>query len=500
MKWDDTADVVVVGFGAAGVAAALTAARAGADVLVLERQPPTAHTPSAKAAAAFVLTVTDAERGARYLDRCAGGTTPYAVSRAWATLAAGLDDWLHEACPGIASAPGRGMHGVAAHAEFDGANAVRTLQFTLPRSAGRPGAELFEALAGAAERTGRVRLAWNHRGRRLLRDDAGRIAGLECTVSDGTVPDESERDGGEPGGSSRRIRARRGVVLTTGGFENDPGLMRQYLRAAPMYFAGNPDNTGDGLRMAQAAGAALWHMNGAEGRQAGRFELGDGRFLSFQMAIPPGGYVVLDGAGRRFCDEHRYTQIHTAWYELLAYDPISHTYPRIPAYWVFDARRFDAAPLVSPMIGPVSMGLYTWSADNSAELERGWITTGSSGTELGTLLGLPRPETVEESVAAYNTGCGTGEDAFGRPASSLIPLEPPLYAVPLYPGGVGTMGGPQHDEHGRVLDPFGDPIDGLYSAGSVGQMIGDLYPAPGSGWSEALCAGRMAGAAAAASS
>ena len=400
-----------------------------------------------------MLTVTDVERGARYLDRCAGGTTPYGVSRAWAELAAGLDDWLHEACPGITSVPGQGMHGGAAHREFEGADAVRTLQFTLPGAAGRPGVELFEALVAAARGTGRVRIAWSHRGRRLVRDDTGRVAGPECTLADGSV---------------RRIRARRGVVLTTGGFENDPGLVRQYLRAAPMYFAGNPDNTGDGLRMAQAAGAALWHMNGAEGRQVGRFDLGDGRFLSFQMAIPPGGYIVLDGAGRRFCDEHRYTQIHTAWYELLAYDPVSHTYPRIPAYWVFDARRFDAAPLVSSMIGPVSMGLYTWSGDNTAELARGWITTASSGTELGKLLGLARPEAVEETLAAYNAGCVTGDDAFGRPESSLLPLEPPLYAVPLYPGGVGTMGGPQHDEHGRVLDPFGEPIPGLYSAGSVG--------------------------------
>jgi succinate dehydrogenase/fumarate reductase flavoprotein subunit len=482
MAWDDSADVVVVGFGAAGVATALTAARRGADVLVLERQAATAHTPSAKAAAAFVLTVTDVEQGARYLDRCAAGTTPYAVSRAWAALAADLEGWLREACPGITSAPGEGMHGVAAHADFDGADAVRTLQFTVPGSTGRPGAELFVALAESAGATGRVRVAWNHRGRRLVRDDAGRVAGLDCALPDGSV---------------RRIRARRGVVLTTGGFENDQGLVRQYLRAAPMYFAGNPDNTGDGLRMAQAAGAGLWHMNGAEGRQVGRFDLGDGRWLAFQMALPPGGYVVLDGAGRRFCDEHRYTRIHTVWYELLAYDVGTHTYPRIPAYWVFDARRFTAGPLVSSMIGPVSMGLYTWSPDNTAELARGWISAGATATELGTALGMARPDAVDEAVADYNAGCAIGEDAFGRPASSLVPLQPPFYAVPLYPGGVGTMGGPEHDEHGRVLDPFGDPIGGLYSAGSVGQMIGDLYPAPGSGWSEALCAGRMAGAAAA---
>ena len=485
MDWDDTADVVVVGFGAAGVASALTAARERADVLVLERQPSSGHTPDAKAAAAFVMTVEDVASGARYFERCAGGTTSAVVCEAWAGLAASLRDWLHEACPDLTSSAGQGMHGVAAHPELEGAGAVVTYQFALPGSSGRPGAELFEALAAAARDTGRVRIAWGHRGRRLLRDVAGRVVGVQSTTADGRM---------------HRVRARSGVVLTTGGFENDESLKRQYLRAAPMYFAGNPDNTGDGLRMAQAVGADLWHMNGAEGRQVGRFALDDGHHLAFQMAIPPGGYVVVDGEGRRFCDEHRYTQIHTVWYELFNYDPMTHTYPRIPAYWVFDEQRFTAAPLVSSMIGPVALGLYEWSGDNSDELARGWIVTGSSANELGERLGLPRPDAVAETVAEYNAGCASGRDRFGRPPESLVALEPPFYAVPLYPGGVGTMGGPRHDEHGRVLDPFGAPIPGLYAAGSVGQMIGELYPAPGSGWSEALCAGRMAGLAAAGAS
>jgi succinate dehydrogenase/fumarate reductase flavoprotein subunit len=479
--WDESADVVVVGYGAAGVAAALTAARQQVDVLVLERQPSSEHTPDAKAAAAFVMTVQDVGLGARYFERCAGGTTPAEVCLAWARLAAVLRDWLHEACPGLTSEAGQAMHGVAAHPELDGAGAVVTYRFALPGAAGRPGAELFEALAAAARHTGFVRVGWGHRGRRLLRAADGRVTGVECTLADGIT---------------RRVQARNGVVLTTGGFENDEALKRQYLRAAPMYFAGNPDNTGDGLRMAQAAGADLWHMNGAEGRQVGRFALEDGRHLAFQMAIPPGGYIVLDGAGRRFCDEHRYTKIHTVWYELLAYDAATQGYPRIPAYWVFDEQRFTAAPLVSSMIGPVALGLYDWSHDNATELARGWITRATTATELGERLGIG-PSAVAESVATYNAGCASGRDEFGRPLESLVPLEPPFYAVPLHPGGVGTMGGPRHDEKGRVLDPFGEVIPGLYAAGSVGQMIGELYPAPGSGWSEALCAGQMAGLAAA---
>ena len=142
----------------------------------------------------------------------------------------------------------------------------------------------------------------------------------------------------------------------------------------------------------------------------------------------------------------------------------------------------------------MALGLYDWSPDNREELARGWITTGATPGEAAAAAGVVSPSAADATVAAFNEGCRLGRDEYGRPADSLVPLDqPPFYCVPLYPGGVSTMGGPRHDERGRVLDPFGEPLPGLYSAGTVGQMIGMLYPAAGSGWSEALCAGRLAG-------
>ena len=89
--------------------------------------------------------------------------------------------------------------------------------------------------------------------------------------------------------------------------------------------------------------------------------------------------------------------------------------------------------------------------------------------------------TVEE----YSRGCGAGPDAFGRPASSLIPLDsPPYYCMPLYPGGPNTCGGPRRDEHAR--------IPGLYGAGELGEAVGMLYPANGGNLSESVCFGRIA--------
>ena len=90
-------------------------------------------------------------------------------------------------------------------------------------------------------------------------------------------------------------------------------------------------------------------------------------------------------------------------------------------------------------------------------------------------------------------GCAVGQDAFGRPLSSLVPLDsPPYYCMPLYPGGPNTCGGPRRDEHARILSPSGQPIPGLYGAGELGEAVGMLYPANGGNLSESVCFGRLA--------
>lgn len=83
-EWDREADLVVVGFGGAGAAAALAGAELGATVLVLEKQPEARHTPSTSMSGGIVMATNDVERATVYLDRCAGGMIPVQVSRAWA--------------------------------------------------------------------------------------------------------------------------------------------------------------------------------------------------------------------------------------------------------------------------------------------------------------------------------------------------------------------------------------------------------------------------------
>src|ERR1700760_4397623 len=87
-------DLVIVGFGAAATAAAITAADAGASVLILEKQAQSSHTPNTRMSGGAIMAVNDIGRATQYLDRCADGMVPTAISRAWAHKAKALPSWL----------------------------------------------------------------------------------------------------------------------------------------------------------------------------------------------------------------------------------------------------------------------------------------------------------------------------------------------------------------------------------------------------------------------
>ncbi|HEY0318411.1 MAG TPA: FAD-binding protein [Solirubrobacterales bacterium] len=494
-EFDLEADLVAVGFGAAGAATALTAARRGGEALILEKQGSDSHTPNTRMSGGVIMAVSDVDQAARYLYRCAGGMVPEAVCAAWAGRASALLGWLEEIGAGEELALVR-IGGP--EQDFEGGEAIDCYMQGLPGGAEvgeesasliaaglgrnsvdrRTGRNLYRTLRRLVEAEDSIRVRWDFTARRLLTDGAGRVVGVEGDSAEGPV----------------RVRARAGVVLASGGYEFDPELKRNYLKADPIHFYGSPANTGDGVRMAQAVGADLWHMNQMIGRAVGRFLDEDGTEHVFQLRMSPPGYVITDKHGRRFASEQPQAESkHAYYYHLIAYDPDAREYPRIPSYWFFDQRRIEAGILTSPISGRVGVGLYDWSPDNRREIAQGWIAEGATIAEAAAGAGVIDPEVAAETVAAYNAACGRGEDPFGRPAETLVPLDrPPYYCVPLYPGGSNTSGGPRRDEQARVLDPYGSPIPGLFGAGELGSPMALLYPADGSNLSEALCFGQIA--------
>ncbi len=490
------ADLVVVGFGAAGMAAALSAALRGAEVIVLEKQPSDAHTPSTRMSGGVIMGVNDVAGAARYLHACAGGMVPEEVCSAWARRAERLLAWLEETGAGEELALVR-IGG--AEQELDGAEAIDCYMQGLPSDAAalaresasliaaglgrnsldrRTGRDLYRILRRLVEERDEVTVQWDSAARRLLTDAAGRVVGAEAQTPQGPVG----------------VRARAGVVLACGGYEFDAELRRNYLKAEPIYFYGNPGNTGDGVRMAQAVGADLWHMNQMIGRAVGRFLDEDGVEQVFQFRMSPPGYVITDRHGRRFASEQPQAESKHAYYHhLIVYDPDAREYPRIPSYWFFDRRRIEAGILTSPVSGRVGVGLYDWSEDNRREIAQGWIAEGATIADAAAAAGVLDPSRAAATVAAYNSACADGEDPLGRPADTLVALDqPPYYCVPLYPGGSNTSGGPRRDAAARVLGVERNPIPGLFAAGELGSPMAQLYPADGSNLSEALCFGQIA--------
>jgi succinate dehydrogenase/fumarate reductase flavoprotein subunit len=300
-------------------------------------------------------------------------------------------------------------------------------------------------------------------------------------------------------GKRIRIRAKRAVVLTCGGFENNPAMTRSYLAGLPnVYPVGTPYNTGDGIRMGIEVGAELWHMANIAGPEF-FFKAPDinvSRWIniphvnSYLFAAADGTRFTAEGTPCMGADRHGKIDYHGAWMQQPAPAPI---------FLVFD-ETFRKAGSIGESFAcwDVSHGnRYDWSADNLREIDKGWIRRAASIHELATLIGVP-PDTLEATVERYNGFARVGEDAdFGRTPAYLAALEaPPYYGMELTPSLVNTQGGPRRNKDAQIIGIDGQPIPRLYSAGELGSIYSSNYNAGGN-VGECFAFGRVAGRSAA---
>jgi succinate dehydrogenase/fumarate reductase flavoprotein subunit len=452
----DDVDVLVLGFGPAGATAALAAHDAGAQVLVAEKTG--AGGGNCLNSGGFLFGV-DGPRAVDHLDALCFGKTPRGVL---AAFVAGLQDvpaWL-EALGGATAPVDVAAFGgmLPSWPHFPGAGHVHYRQMVADEGE-RPGPALFGLLAENVERRG-VEVALDSPASELLMED-GRVTGAVV--------------------GGRAVRARGGVVLAAGGFEYDDELRDAYL-TLPLTAVGHPGNTGDALRLAQQAGASLWHMNAFFGWFAFRHP---DHVAAFPLDVHAPSFVYVDADGRRFADETGW-EVHDKVRSLTAYLPRRPNVPKLSGHLVFD----EAARRAGPLNGIVGTpNDYTWSADNLAEVEAGWIVRTETPEQLAAAIGAPE-------LAATLADFGRVPDEFGRAPQTLVELEPPLYAIEMHPGVATASGGPRRDAHARVLAPGGAPIEGLYAAGANGSVWGHLTE-HGGGLADALVFGRIAGARAA---
>ena len=302
-------------------------------------------------------------------------------------------------------------------------------------------------------------------------------------------------------GRDFRVRARRGVVIATGGFEWNETLVKAFLRGPLTGPVSVPENEGDGLVMAIEAGAQLGNMQNAFWQQSvlefkPQHRAAKPNYLlgSDERARP--GAILVNRAGKRFVNEAaNYNAMGKA---LHAFDAGTHSYANLPYWLIIDQRYKDKYPtFTSPPGGPIPP--YIIQADTLEEL------SGQAGIE---------PQGLATTVARFNQMVRNGHDddfnrgdnsydnfymwgdpAFDPPYRTLGLIDQgPFYAVKMESGALGTCGGPKTNGEAQVLDWSGNPIAGLYAAGNaMAAVLGEAYGGAGGTLGPGMTFGYIAG-------
>ena len=451
MSGDCAFDVVIVGAGGAGLAAAIESAAAGARTIVFEKEASPASSSTAIAVGRFSFAGTDIQlqQGVHdsnerlYADIMATGRqcNDQALVRAYVDHQLAGYEWLCSL--GVRWSPTvtavAGMSVARGHLTD-----ARVLVETLHRAAVQRGAHF---------------------------DFATPVAGLMTT--DGHVHGVTLADG-------RRIAARDRVILACGGFARDPERLRRIdPRFGEVVATSGPGHTGDGLRMAEALGAETRDIEHVQPS----FELHERGSTSADIALfYYRGGVIVNRRGERFVNESiSYKDIARACLDQ----------PGRVGYQIFDQRVFDeavAAQAASGQSSPMTLDAH----------KIGLLECGTTIAVLASRIGVPAV-TLESTLAQYNADVVGGTDrAFGRRTlagdvgTSRRLDAPPFYAFATIGHLLATYGGITVDARMRVL-AGGRPIPGLYAAGeAIGGFHGASYHS-GTALGKAVLFGRIAG-------
>ncbi len=494
--WDDVADVVVVGFGGAGAAAALQARESGADVLAIDRFEgggATAYSggiiySGGNTAIQRDAGVTDdVEEMVRYLGLEVGNTVSSATVRRYCEESGETIEWLiGHGVPYEGSLfsdktayPPDGYHlyysGNEQVAGFK-EHAKPAARGHRPVGAGMTGHVMFEALRQAAGAQG-VRLLNHAPVTQLVTDASGTVIGVVVNALDeggaqrhqaqykrvvpmlpfknGTIEDARRKSAEieRASGQRRMIRARAGVVLSTGGFVNNLDMMKRHTPLLAKNYRsslrlGSLGCDGSGIQLGQSAGgdvARLDHMLIA-------------RNLAPPMALLSG--ILVNSQGERFINEGTYSGFMG--------QAITEQ-PDVTAWLVV-----DGAILREALKQIVTGGwtLFMFSGPQLLNILAGGTRRGRTLEKLAGKCGID-PEGLRATIEGYNRACAAGRDPLGKSKDYLRPIErPSFYAInqSIWARMGFTMlfslGGLKvEEETGEVLDTSGQPIRQLYAAG-----------------------------------
>lgn len=493
MTWDQETDIVVVGLGGAGAAAAWQAGNAGANVIAIEATKEAGGSTNICGGLINIGGGNDLQKAAGFEDSvenyynflvaAVGLGADEEQIKVFTEKSPELYTWLTDTL-GVKFAPGyspRWPDPVNLDAgltctgdEFS--NDYADVSVAVPRTGwvegetippmaltGRKnGTGFFQPLLRGVEAMSNINIMYETPGEELIFDhDKGRVLGVKAKQGEKTIT----------------IKAKKAVILTTGGFANNDEMMKTYC---PAYYGipalGAGYDKGIGIKMGQSVGADIRNMHG------GYTTLSVAGFLS--QASGAGGPlsqgILVSQFGTRFIPEDKYYS-YTPDYMLQ--NRYREKYN--PSYAIIDSKILADIP-----------------KDSMERFQASIVAEASSIKELANKLGTPEGA-LENTLEFYNVGAADGKDVvFKKQTKYITPItKAPFYAVEVKPStAVFTTGGLLINTDSQVISAVtGNPIAGLYSAGrNASNVIAQQYG--GSGVSVATCYvyGRIAGEKAAA--
>jgi succinate dehydrogenase/fumarate reductase flavoprotein subunit len=480
--WDGEADVIVVGMGAAGLSATITTLDENlGEVILLEAGSDSEAGGNSRCCGALTFCPDDVEKAIEYQTSLNGFyEVDPALMRVWAEGVCENKKWL----------------------ENLGAEVI-DMHWQAPEFPEKPGSESIHTYC--VDGTMGQQVGWTFMKETALSLGAQII--YETRVTSLITNPETREIVGVSSEDGQNFKARKAVVLATGGFENNPEMLRNYFRgtASTVLFWGGALNRGDGIIMAQSVGADLWHMNNYAGlglgARATAADANDGTYMRFTSH----DFIFVGPSGERFMYEERNNGLRHG------YAPIAGGFDiaSIPftTYAIFGKEAFE---------GGLEMNFFTsagWrnvtgnppANDAASYLDNEIIVKADTPRELAEKIGID-PDGLEATIATYTGYVAANNDPdYGRghelrsPGEEkpiverfdLVPITPPYYALEQCHTLLNSQGGPKRGVNGEVLDTKGQPIPRLYAAGEMGTVYGYLYNGGGN-WSECLASGRLA--------
>ncbi|WP_042352900.1 FAD-dependent oxidoreductase [Bacillus massiliigorillae] len=544
MEWDASYDVLVVGSGAAGLTTALAATLKGLSALVLEK---TTHYGGSSALSGGAIWVplnrylkeagvedTLEEVGA-YLDAIIGDRVPASLKKAYLTRGSEMVDFLHSQTDHMRFeyTPAYSDYYPEMPGGFPGGRSVEPVIFDLRKLGDerklmrRANLPTYGMVMNSYEfhkvnmikRTSKGKAMSLKIGMRLMKTiftgykpaalgealvarlrlslkEAGGSVWLSTAFSDFII--ENDKVVGlivERNGKKLRIKARRGVVLGAGGFSHNQQFREKYLPSptSTSWTSAAEGQTGDIIEASLRAGAKFDLMDKVWGAPSAVPPEGKPFFLVAERGIP--NMIVVNSNGERYLNEA--APYHDFIDQMYENDkPGART---VPSWLILDQTARSRY---------IFMGLFPGQSFPKRWIESGYIKVGNSISELAEKMKVPVNNLVD-TVDRFNSLARAGKDEdFQRgdsvydhyygdptlPAPNLAPLEKaPFYAVPIYPGDIGTKGGVVIDENARVLNNNNEAIQGLYAAGNCSAAVmGETYAGPGATLGPAMTFGYIA--------